>query len=94
MASHIACLMIVYIYSFHWSDLHRMLFDSLPGGSVNFGHKVTAYDICDGKVTVTAEAAEGSSGTRQVKITADLLVAADGSNSTIRRLMHPQDKRR
>ena len=81
-------------YSFHWSDLHRMLFNSLPEGTVRFSHKVVAYNRSGDSLLITAEASGEPSSTRDVKFTADLLVAADGSNSTIRRLMYPEDKRR
>ena len=71
-----------------------MLFNSLPEGIVRFSHKIIAYERSGDSLIITAEASEGSSSTKEVKFTADFLVAADGSNSTIRRLMYPEDKRR
>lgn len=87
--SHLPCG-----FSFHWSDLHRMLFDSLPEGTVRFGHNVVSYQCSGDKVVITAEASSESEQTQEVSFTADLLVAADGSNSTVRKIMHPADKRR
>ena len=71
-----------------------MLFDSLPQGTVNFAHKVMSYEQSEDSVTVTAQATDAAGKTQEVKFTGDYLVAADGSNSTIRRLMIPEDKRR
>ena len=71
-----------------------MLFDSLPRGTVNFAHKVMSYEQSKDSVTVTAQTTDAAGKTQEVKFTGDYLVAADGSNSTIRRLMLPEDKRR
>ena len=45
-------------------------------------------------MVVAAQHLDTSGGSTDVTFEADLLVAADGSNSTIRRIMHPEDKRR
>ncbi|MEV7552830.1 NAD(P)/FAD-dependent oxidoreductase [Amycolatopsis sp. NPDC089917] len=61
-------------------DLRRMLLDSLPEGTVRWGHKVTgARTLDDGRHEVTFE-----NGTAVV---AELLVGADGAWSRIRPLL-------
>ncbi|OXM46795.1 FAD-dependent oxidoreductase [Amycolatopsis alba] len=61
-------------------DLRRMLLDSLPEGTVRWGHKVTgARTLDDGRHEVAFE-----NGTTVV---ADLLVGADGAWSRIRPLL-------
>jgi len=87
--SHLPC-------SFHWSDIHRMLFDNLPEGMVRFAHRVVAYEQDAEGVTVVAEAPSAVDGSppQRVEFRCGLLVAADGSNSTVRKIMHPDDQRR
>lgn len=80
--------------SAHWSDLHRMLAEGLPEGMVRFSHKVVAFQQSDAGITVTAEARGEGSATTAVDFQADFLMAADGANSTIRKLLIPQSKRR
>lgn len=94
--------------SLHWSDLHRMLVDALPPGTVHFGHSVTDIEQPEGDniVSVTASiaaprAAGGNGGDhsagepRVQEFKGDLVVAADGQMSQTRQRNVPQgDARR
>jgi 2-polyprenyl-6-methoxyphenol hydroxylase-like FAD-dependent oxidoreductase len=73
-----------------------MLYDNLPEGMVRFAHRVASYKQEGGQVSVVAEAPARVAGSQpqRFEIRCDLLVAADGSNSTIRKIMHPDDQRR
>ncbi|MEO6085496.1 MAG: FAD-dependent monooxygenase [Umezawaea sp.] len=66
--------------AFHRADLHRVLLDALPGGCVRTGAEVTGLRQEKDRVAV---------GFGVVELTADLVVAADGIRSTVRRLLWP-----
>ena len=84
--------------SLHWSDLHQMLLSALPQGIVRFSHTVTSREQLPGsqKVTVTAERRSNEEGAEpeHLQLECDLLVAADGSMSSTRALLRPNESRR
>ena len=80
--------------SLHWSDLHKMFYDQMPAGTVKFGHSVLDFKQSGDAVSVIVEQCKNGHGNTRFEITADLLVAAHGSNSTVRSILVPKDKRR
>lgn len=66
------------------AELHRALAEHLPEGTVQTGYRLTGLD--NGFQSVTAQFAGGQ------KVTADLLVAADGRDSTVRALLYPETR--
>ncbi|GLJ32653.1 hypothetical protein SUGI_0656970 [Cryptomeria japonica] len=74
----------------HWSDLHRMLYDKLPRDTVHWGHEVVSIQqIEDGDgLGVKVEVKVAQTG-QTVVVDGNLLVAADGSMSLIRKHFVP-----
>ena len=76
----------------HRGKLHRILFEEvvkrLGTEHVHTGHRCMRVDQTEQLATVTFELADG--GTRQVQ--ADVAVACDGVNSTVRKQFFPDDK--
>ncbi|PQA80971.1 flavin-dependent oxidoreductase [Limnohabitans sp. TS-CS-82] len=76
----------------HRGKLHRILFDEvvkrLGTEHVHTGHRCIRVDQTEQHATVTFELASG--GTHQVQ--ADVAVACDGVNSTVRKQFFPDDK--
>jgi len=76
----------------HRGKLHRILFDEvvkrLGTDHVHTGHRCIRVDQTEQMATVTFELAQG--GTRQVQ--ADVAVACDGVNSTVRKQFYPDDQ--
>jgi 2-polyprenyl-6-methoxyphenol hydroxylase-like FAD-dependent oxidoreductase len=66
--------------AFHRADLHRVLLDAVPAGWMRTGAEVTAVRQEDGGVTVTGDG---------VEVSGELVVAADGIRSTVRRSLWP-----
>ncbi|MFG2998850.1 FAD-dependent monooxygenase [Streptomyces sp. NPDC048340] len=64
-------------YTVHRADLQRILADQLPGGTVHLGRRLVGYEEDADGVRLDFE--DGRSGR------ADLLVAADGVHSVVRR---------
>ena len=62
----------------HRADLHRTLLDALPAGVVRTGVAVTGVEASSGVVTYAEGRAE-----------ADLVVAADGVHSVLRKALYP-----
>ncbi|TVU08053.1 hypothetical protein EJB05_41438, partial [Eragrostis curvula] len=78
----------------HWGDLHRRLHEALPAAvTVLWGHQFLSFETPDDKggVVVTARVLRTE---ETVEVTGDLLVAADGSTSSIRRRFLPDLKLR
>lgn len=69
----------------HRAGLHQLLQDALPPAWVSTGAAVTGIEGSPGGATVTYEC---SSGTRRV--TGDVVIAADGIDSTVRRRLWPE----
>lgn len=72
-------------YAVHRGALHMLLYREvvarLGAGAVRLGSKVTAYDIAEGQVSVSLSTGE--------RLSARLLVGADGIHSTVRAQMYP-----
>lgn len=72
-----------------WSDLHRLLIQALPEGTVKFSHKVTKLTQDESGVMVTSQTPEG-----EALFACDIVIAADGVGSFARKELIPGDKRR
>ncbi|KAF8370205.1 hypothetical protein HHK36_031757 [Tetracentron sinense] len=72
----------------HWADLHGLLYGALPPHTVLWGHLFLSFCISDDKasVKVMARVLENE---EVIQVVADLLIAADGCLSTIRRNFLP-----
>ncbi|CAN6456218.1 unnamed protein product [Victoria cruziana] len=77
----------------YWNDLHGLLYNALPKGTVFWGHQFLAYQPAHDNSSVKVQARIVESG-NTVEIVGDLLVAADGSMSIIRHLLLPDCKLR
>nr|CAB3470776.1 unnamed protein product [Digitaria exilis] len=81
----------------HWGDLHRRLHEALPAEvTVLWGHQFLSFETPEdddtrGGVVATARVLRTG---ETVEVTGDLLVAADGSTSSIRRRFLPDLKLR
>ncbi|WP_460525645.1 FAD-dependent monooxygenase [Flindersiella endophytica] len=69
----------------HRAELHRLLLDSLTGDVVRTDATVTGVENGDREVSASYVTAGASQ-----QLTADLLVAADGVNSVVRRALWPE----
>ena len=66
-------------------ELRRVLLESLPAGTVHWGHKLVAVAaLVDGSHALTLAA-----GAKTLKVMTDLLVGADGAWSKVRALLSP-----
>lgn len=77
----------------HWADLHSLLYSSLPQDVVLWGHLFLSFCISDDKTSVKVQAKEIRTN-ETVEIVGDLLVAADGCLSSIRKTFLPDLKLR
>lgn len=75
----------VQVLMVHRAELHRQLLDELPSAWVSTGAAVTGIEESSGGATVTCQTA---GGTRRV--TGDLVIGADGINSTVRQRLWPR----
>ncbi|KAH9323536.1 hypothetical protein KI387_018175 [Taxus chinensis] len=79
--------------SVHWCVLHRMLYDKLPKDTVHWGHEVISFQQNGDGLGVRVEVKVNQIG-QVVELDGDLLVAADGSMSLIRKHFVPHEHRR
>lgn len=78
----------------HWGDLHRRLHEELPPAvTVLWGHQFLSFEAPDDTRGVVATARVLRTG-GTVEATGDLLIAADGSTSSVRRSFLPDLKLR
>lgn len=78
----------------HWGDLHRRLHEELPPAvTVLWGHQFLSFEAPDDTRGVVATARVLRTG-ETVEVTGDLLIAADGSTSSVRRSFLPDLKLR
>ncbi|KAK6119477.1 hypothetical protein DH2020_046781 [Rehmannia glutinosa] len=77
----------------HWADLHSLLYNSLPQEVVLWGHSFNSFCISDDKSAVKVQAKVLQTN-ETVEIVGDLLVAADGCLSSIRKTFLPDLKLR
>lgn len=75
----------------YWSDLHTLLYNALPPKIFLWGHHYISFNVCKGSVTVKAKVVQTN---EVVEIQGDLLVAADGCLSSVRRSFLPDFKLR
>ncbi|CAL5048496.1 unnamed protein product [Urochloa decumbens] len=76
----------------HWGDLHPRLHEALPPAvTVLWGHQFLSFEAPGGGVVATARVVRTG---ETVDVTGDLLVAADGAASSIRRHFLPDLKLR
>ncbi|GER46912.1 FAD/NAD(P)-binding oxidoreductase family protein [Striga asiatica] len=76
----------------YWSDLHSLLYRALPLDIVRWGHMFVSYSSSDDKTLVRVNSKTLETGV--VEVTCDLLVAADGCLSSVRRILFPDLKLR
>lgn len=77
----------------YWADLHNLLYKALPPDIVLWGHMFVSFCISNDKGGVSVKCQALQNG--QIKeFTGDLLIAADGCNSSIRQSFLPDLKLR
>lgn len=77
----------------HWTDLHSIIHKALPSDIIFWGHRFLSLCISDDKGYVKIKV-EVSQTSETKEMVADLLIAADGSLSTIRQHFLPDHKMR
>ncbi|KAI3741709.1 hypothetical protein L1987_59383 [Smallanthus sonchifolius] len=77
----------------HWSDLHGLLYNALPPDIFLWGHVFQSFCVSDEKKSVKVQTKVLQTG-NIVEFACDLLVAADGCLSSIRRAFFPDLKLR
>ncbi|KAL5975245.1 hypothetical protein ACLOJK_031924 [Asimina triloba] len=77
----------------HWSDLHGLLYRYLPSDVFRWGHQFLSFHTCHDKASVAVQTKVLQTD-QVVEIHGDLLVAADGCLSAIRRHFLPDLKLR
>ncbi|KAJ4843352.1 hypothetical protein Tsubulata_038654 [Turnera subulata] len=77
----------------HWSDLHGLLHDHLPPEVFLWGHLFLSFTTSEDKSSVTVKA-KVLDTEEIIEITGNVLIAADGSLSAIRKTFLPDMKLR
>ncbi|KAL3500395.1 hypothetical protein ACH5RR_039488 [Cinchona calisaya] len=77
----------------YWADLYGLLYNALPSDSVLWGHFFLSFCISDNKTCVTVKCKVLETGDTIV-IVGDLLIAADGCLSSVRKHFLPDLKPR
>ncbi|XP_048228394.1 FAD-dependent monooxygenase nvfK-like isoform X2 [Ricinus communis] len=77
----------------HWADLHGLLYSDLPHEIFLWGHLCLSFYVSEDKTSVNVKA-KALQTDEIIEINGDLLVAADGSLSSIRRTFLPDLKLR
>lgn len=77
----------------HWADLHSLLYNALPPDFFLWGHLFLSFCSSDDKTSVKVKTKVLQSGDT-IEIDCDLLIAADGCLSSIRRSFLPNFKLR
>lgn len=72
----------------HWADLHGLLLDSLPSEIFLWGHQFLSFCISDDKNSVTLKV-KVLKTSEIIQVVGDLLIAADGCLSSIRKTFLP-----
>jgi salicylate hydroxylase len=68
-------------YTVHRGDLHRLLADQVPADRIRLNHRLAGCTAADDRVRLTFAGGHTAE--------ADVLVGADGTHSTVRRLLMP-----
>jgi 2-polyprenyl-6-methoxyphenol hydroxylase-like FAD-dependent oxidoreductase len=76
-----------------WADLHGLLLNALPSNIFFWGHLFLSFCVSDDKTSVKVKAKVLQSE-ETIEIVGNLLVAADGSLSSIRQSFFPDFKLR
>ncbi|XP_015571627.1 6-hydroxynicotinate 3-monooxygenase isoform X2 [Ricinus communis] len=77
----------------HWADLHGLLYSDLPPEIFLWGHLCLSFNVSEDKTSVNVKA-KALQTDEIIEIKGDLLVAADGCLSSIRRTFLPDLKLR
>ena len=72
----------------HWADLHGLLYNALPPNILLWGHLFLSFCIFEDKTSVKIKAKVLQTD-EEIEIVGNLLVAADGSLSSIRQSFLP-----
>lgn len=77
----------------YWADIHALLYNALPQSMFLWGHKFLSFTMSQDKSTVKVQTLVMETH-ETVEIQGDLLVAADGCLSSIRKTFLPDFKLR
>lgn len=77
----------------YWSDIHALMYNALPQSMFLWGHKFLSFTISQDDSTVKVKTLVMETQ-ETVEIQGDLLVAADGCLSSIRKTFLPDLKLR